>query len=116
MFIDTDRIPAREERVMDVIQNDIEANLLCQLADALLMCGLDQKELAVISVYRSQLRLISQYLRNRPDVEIATIDKYQGRDKECVLISLVRSNAGAHVSLYDLGYLEKVHLKFVVDG
>ena len=33
----------------------------------------------------------------RLNVEINTVDKYQGRDKLCVIVSLVRSNAGGHV-------------------
>ncbi|KAF7732134.1 Tripartite DNA replication factor [Apophysomyces ossiformis] len=42
---------------------------------------------------RSQLRWISRHLGGRQDLEVSTIDKYQGRDKDCVLISLVRSNS-----------------------
>jgi len=42
-------------------------------------------------------------------VEILTADKSQGRDKECILISLVRSNEDGNVSLTnpppDLGVL-----------
>lgn len=31
------------------------------------------------------------------NVEVNTVDKYQGRDKLCVIVSLVRSNEGGHV-------------------
>ncbi|KAI9307426.1 AAA domain-containing protein, partial [Cunninghamella echinulata] len=61
--------------------------------EALLACGLKEEQLAIISVYRTQLRLISQHFAGeRPGIEISTIDKYQGRDKDCILISFVRSN------------------------
>lgn len=30
-------------------------------------------------------------------VEISTVDKYQGRDKEMIILSLVRSNMEGHV-------------------
>ena len=83
---------AAEERVLENIVNNVEVSIITQLAEAFLAGGVPENQLAVISVYRSQLRLISQSMRGRPDVEIATIDKYQGRDKECVLVSLVRNN------------------------
>ncbi|KAI9482549.1 AAA domain-containing protein [Zychaea mexicana] len=92
VFLDTDKMSATEERIMETVVNKAEASIVLQLAEALLLAGVPEERLAVISVYRSQLRLISQSLRGRPGVEIATIDKYQGRDKECVLVSLVRSN------------------------
>lgn len=81
------------------MQNTVEANLIYQLVETMLRCGVSEEQLAVISVYRSQLRLISQALRCRQDIEVATIDKYQGRDKECVLLSLVRNNTQGNVSL-----------------
>jgi DNA replication ATP-dependent helicase Dna2 len=43
------------------------------------------------------LKLIGHLLKARPFVEIHTVDKYQGRDKECVIVSLVRSNPQGHV-------------------
>lgn len=30
-------------------------------------------------------------------IEISTVDKYQGRDKEMIILSLVRSNMEGHV-------------------
>lgn len=99
VFIDTDKIPALEERAMERVQNPSEAKMVLQLAETLVAAGVPQQELAVISIYRSQLRLISPGLRGTPDVEVATIDKYQGRDKECILVSLVRSNEQGNVSI-----------------
>lgn len=99
VFIDTDKIPALEERAMERVQNPSEAKMVLQLAETLIAAGVPQQELAVISIYRSQLRLISPGLRGTPDVEVATIDKYQGRDKECILVSLVRSNEQGNVSI-----------------
>lgn len=51
-----------------------------------------------MSVYRSQLKLLSHLLTpNHPEIEIHTADRFQGRDKEVVIISLVRSNAEHYV-------------------
>ncbi|CAO3618121.1 unnamed protein product [Cunninghamella blakesleeana] len=94
VFVDTDNLPARESRLnVKHIENREEAALLYQATEALLACGLKEEQLAIISVYRTQIRLISQHFAGeRPDLEISTIDKYQGRDKDCILISFVRSN------------------------
>ena len=51
-----------------------------------------------MSVYRSQLKLLSHLLTpSQPEIEIHTADRFQGRDKEVVIISLVRSNAEHYV-------------------
>ncbi|GAN02316.1 DNA helicase [Mucor ambiguus] len=93
VFVNTDEMKCKESRPLgSFLQNEGEAQLIQQVVETLLMSGLDQDDLAVISVYRSQLRVISQLLKKRKSIEIATIDKYQGRDKNCVLISLVRNN------------------------
>lgn len=35
-------------------------------------------------------------------VEVNTVDKYQGRDKECIIVSFVRSNSRGNVSFQNL--------------
>jgi len=60
--------------------------------------GLKESDLAVITPYRQQIKLLSGLFAPMPRVEILTADKSQGRDKECILISLVRSNDGGYVS------------------
>lgn len=48
--------------------------------------------------YRAQIQLLGEVLRRTvgaswaEEVEINTVDKYQGRDKACIVVSLVRSN------------------------
>ncbi|CAG8593896.1 4276_t:CDS:10 [Paraglomus brasilianum] len=92
VFVDTDSVPAFDSRTGDVVHNEIEAQLVYQVTTALLACGVEESSIGIISVYRSQLRLLSQLLRGHSQLEISTVDKYQGRDKECILVSLVRSN------------------------
>ena len=54
-----------------------------------------QKEIAVISQYRSQLSILKDSLKlgNLDDVEVHTVDRFQGRDKDVIVMSMVRSNA-----------------------
>jgi hypothetical protein len=54
-------------------------------------------DVGVISPYRSQLKLITRALRHLPEVEVNTVDSYQGRDKKCIVFSLVRSNSSGQI-------------------
>ncbi|KAJ3036787.1 Tripartite DNA replication factor [Rhizophlyctis rosea] len=92
VFVDTDGIPALESRPGDLVQNDIEAELVHQVVSTLITCDVVESSIGIISPYRSQLKLISNKLKPYAGLEINTVDRYQGRDKDCVIVSLVRSN------------------------
>lgn len=78
------------------IVNDTEVSLVRSIVRSLLKCGLNSASIGVICPYRSQLRLLDddKFLRRmkKAGLEISTIDRYQGRDKAAIVISLVRSN------------------------
>lgn len=106
MFINTDRIsPALESSSGNRIINTLEARLISQLTSSLLALGVDAAEIGIIAFYRSQLALLRSSLSSHTQttsergaplaasgVELHTADKFQGRDKEVVLVSCVRSN------------------------
>ena len=109
VFVDTDTLGmgvAYDSRVGDLVQNEVEADLVVQLVGALVgKWGVDKKDVGVISLYRQQVKLIKSLLAERrgvveadgeedvdEDVEVLTADKSQGRDKECIVVSMVRSN------------------------
>lgn len=76
--------------------NPREAIWTLKQVDALLAAGLLPDQIAVIAPYSAQVR----FLRDRctsNGVEIDTVDGFQGREKEAVLISLVRSNSQGEV-------------------
>lgn len=93
-FVNTDPLwPAsREAETGCRITNPFEATLCQQLVESLVTTGVSQTDIGVITLYRSQLALIKYGLRHRTSVEMHTADKFQGRDKEVVILSLVRSN------------------------
>ncbi|KAG5651085.1 hypothetical protein H0H81_009957 [Sphagnurus paluster] len=97
VFVDTDNIPAHESRVGDLVENKIEAELVRQLALTLLRSGINEDQIGVITLYRQQVKLISHQLHPHKSIEILTADRSQGRDKECIIISLVRSNESGHI-------------------
>jgi superfamily I DNA and/or RNA helicase len=51
------------------------------------------RDIAVISPYDAQVQKLRQLLHDVEDLEIDTVDGFQGREKEAVVVSLVRSNA-----------------------
>ncbi|CAH3161793.1 unnamed protein product [Porites lobata] len=100
VFLDTDQVPAPESRSEHLVSNETEALLVHQLACGLLKGGLQPATLGIISPYRHQLKLISQVVyrdAKQQEIEINTVDKYQGRDKSCIIVSLVRSNEHCNV-------------------
>ena len=77
------------------ITNQLEATLTAQLVLGLLATGVLPRDVGVITLYRSQLALMKRLFKVAgvsSDVEIDSADRFQGRDKECVIISMVRSN------------------------
>jgi len=82
--------------------NRQEAGLVCRKVQALLDCGVSAGDIAVISPYAAQVRLLREQLPV-PSLEIDSVDGFQGREKEAVVISLVRSNPRA-----EIGFLQDV--------
>ena len=93
VFLDTASVPAPEVRSGHLVANEVEAELAGTLVNGLVAAGLAGHAIGVISPYQTQLKLLRRRMASdHPRVEISTIDKYQGRDKECIIMSLVRSS------------------------
>ncbi len=76
--------------------NPQEADLVGQKVQALLAAGVAAEAIAVIAPYAAQVRLLREKLPI-PGLEIDSVDGVQGREKEAVVLSLVRSNAEGEV-------------------
>lgn len=76
--------------------NEGEAEIIVQQVQELLNANVPPGAIGIISPYAAQVRLIRSRLRDivgkRVLIEVATVDSFQGREKEAVLLSLVRSN------------------------
>ncbi|KAF8066980.1 AAA domain-containing protein [Lyophyllum atratum] len=97
VFVDTDNLPAHDSRVGDLVENKTEAELVRQLAEVLLRSGIREDQIGVITLYRQQVKLLGQRLQRHKDIEILTADRSQGRDKDCIIISMVRSNDSGNI-------------------
>lgn len=72
-------------------RNPQEAALVCRQVQALLAAGVAAADMAVIAPYAAQVRLLRERLPIE-GLEIDSVDGFQGREKEAVVISLVRSS------------------------
>ncbi|WP_456435902.1 IGHMBP2 family helicase [Methanopyrus sp.] len=98
-FVDTSHLPERLRRERrrpgsKSRENPMEVAIVAFLSEQLIRQGLSQEDLAVISPYDDQVDLISKALDELglDDVEVNTVDGFQGREKEAVIVSFVRSN------------------------
>ncbi|KAI5296083.1 Tripartite DNA replication factor [Ascosphaera acerosa] len=99
-LVNTDslRPPALEDAKGSRIVNEVEAAIVAQLVRALVTVGIAPAEIGVVTLYRSQLALLKTLLQHDlPDLEMHTADRFQGRDKEVIIMSCVRSNADNNV-------------------
>jgi ATP-dependent RNA/DNA helicase IGHMBP2 len=93
LFIDTAAAGYDEEIEPDGESrlNRQEAALIVRKVHELFAAGIAPQQIAVIAPYAAQVRQLRAEL-DLPGLEVDSVDGFQGREKEAVLISLVRSN------------------------
>ncbi|MEA2052740.1 MAG: IGHMBP2 family helicase [Euryarchaeota archaeon] len=92
LFIDTcDELEERVRKGSTSRENPGEAKLVKDVAERLLNRGIRSEDIAVISPYDDQVAQIKRMLHVE-GLEIKTVDGFQGREKEVVIVSFVRSN------------------------
>ncbi|KAL5315528.1 hypothetical protein ACEPPN_016396 [Leptodophora sp. 'Broadleaf-Isolate-01'] len=98
-FINTDPLLplSREEAKGNRIVNPTEAAICTQLVESLLTVGVPASSIGIMTHYRSQLSLLKHSMRAHPELEMHTADRFQGRDKDVIILSLVRSNEAGSI-------------------
>jgi predicted DNA helicase len=79
--------------------NSGNAERVAAEARRLLSRGLPPTDLAIIAAYSAQARRLRDLLRveRAAGVEVGTVDGFQGREKEAVIVDLVRSNDSGEI-------------------
>ncbi|OBT83963.1 hypothetical protein VE02_07198 [Pseudogymnoascus sp. 03VT05] len=78
--------------------NEMEAALVKLHVRNLVEAGVKPEDIAVVTPYNAQLALMSGPLKEEfPGIELGSVDGFQGREKEAIIVSLVRSNADGEV-------------------
>lgn len=89
--------------------NYCEAYVLSEIVDALNHSGLSYDQIGVIAPYQTQVQHLKRQLMEHRELEINTVDQYQGRDKEAIIYSCTKSEhddkfnkEGSQTILHDL--------------
>ncbi|CAD8050183.1 unnamed protein product [Paramecium sonneborni] len=69
--------------------NTGEAGLVQIISEELISLGVQKQDIGIITPYNAQVQLLKSQIN---DIEISTVDGFQGREKDCIIISMVRSN------------------------
>jgi len=69
--------------------NDIEIEMVQKQIEKLLKRNIGKDQIAVITPYKAQAKKLQMLFT---DIEIDTVDAFQGREKDVVILSFVRSN------------------------
>jgi superfamily I DNA and/or RNA helicase len=89
-FIDTAGLGYDEERdALGSWHNPGELGLVVRVVESLVEAGVPAEDIGVITPYSAQLARIRGAL---PNVESGTVNAFQGREKEVIVASFVRSN------------------------
>ena len=83
--------------------NENEALLVKLHINHLIDSNVPEDAIGVISPYSAQVSLLKKTInQNYPNIEISTVDGFQGREKEVIILSLVRNN-----EKFDIGFLSE---------
>ena len=96
LFIDTSSVDLEGETHLKdskSIINNLEAEISVKLVQDYLNDGIDVDDIGIISPYADQVKII----QDMTPVEVKTVDGFQGREKEIIIISTVRSNENENI-------------------
>ncbi|UJG39660.1 MAG: AAA family ATPase [Candidatus Heimdallarchaeum aukensis] len=69
--------------------NAMEAEIVATIAKNFLRLGISTEQIGVIAPYRGQVGEIRRYI---PGVSVDTVDRFQGSDREIIILSLTETN------------------------
>ena len=85
----------------DSKSNEMEAAIVKMHVKNLVDAGILAEDIAIVTPYNAQIALLAKDLKDQfPGIELGSVDGFQGREKEAIIVSLVRSN-----SQHEVGFL-----------
>eukprot|EP00755_Sulcionema_specki_P028448 Sspe_Gene.89912::Locus_61580_Transcript_1_1_Confidence_1.000_Length_2083::g.89912::m.89912/K19036/IGHMBP2; ATP-dependent RNA/DNA helicase IGHMBP2 len=94
LLLDTSTLGCEEVATPSgAISNPGEGDVVVSYLSHLVAAGVPQEAIAVIAPYAGQVALLKDKAREFDRVEIGTVDGFQGREKEAIVLSMTRSNS-----------------------
>ncbi|KAI5958095.1 hypothetical protein KGF57_002903 [Candida theae] len=72
--------------------NEMELGIVRSHIKKLMESGVSPSDIGVIAPYAAQVQLLKKQLGPDSLIEVSTVDGFQGREKEVIILTLVRSN------------------------
>ena len=93
--------PQEGDTTAESKSNEGEARVALAHAARLVAAGIPAAAIGIISPYSAQVALLREFRRDAGEslaaLEISTVDGFQGREKEAIIISCVRSNSRSEI-------------------
>ena len=105
LFID---VAAREKRIGTSFQNEKEAETIADVTIKLIDSNVSPDNIVILSPYLGQVQCIREKVPKQ--IEVCTIDSFQGRENDIVIFSTVRCNDSGLVGFMDDAYRTNVLL------
>ncbi|CAL8129629.1 unnamed protein product [Orchesella dallaii] len=93
VFVDTSDIEALESMVEESLCNEGEVVLTMSFVNLFIKCGLSPSSLGILTPYWCQRDFLKDALQflNLGEVEVNTVDQYQGREKKVIICTFAKS-------------------------
>jgi superfamily I DNA and/or RNA helicase len=93
VFVDTSKVDYYEDEVGSSCSNAKEAKYIVDIVSLFIKNGIKMGDIGVVTPYVRQERLIKGFLEDIKinGVEVGTVHKFQGREKDIIIISFARS-------------------------
>ncbi len=99
VFIDTEgRFLEKQKKGSASKYNPEEADIVKKIVKELKDFGISPDDIGIITPYKDHEEYLKKLI---PDIEVKTVDGFQGREKEVIIISLVRSNPEEEIGFLD---------------
>lgn len=94
--------PSNAEKSSRIYANYCEASIVLHIITALVKAGVNGRSIGIIAPYTAQVELLKKCMQSEGtfarDIEVNTVDQYQGRDKEIIIYSCTKSDNPAVVN------------------
>ena len=96
ILVDTSKWKFFEDNTLLSKSNLGEAIIVQYFTQYLQLNYICSEDIGIITPYSSQVELIKSIIKN-PFIEVSSVDNYQGREKDVIILSFVRSNTRSEI-------------------